>query len=70
MWISLPEHPDVGQVLSHHEVHGPDDAHQVEGQELAGLVELGVLDLGQVKLTVHLVQEVLLKVTESSSFML
>ena len=59
--IALPQHADVHEVLPEDNVPSPEDADQVESQQLAGLVKLGVLDLGQVQLAVHLVQEVLLK---------
>ena len=62
--IALPEHADVGQVLPQDDVSGPEDADQVERQQLTALVELGVLDLGQMKLAVHLVQEIFLKEEE------
>ena len=42
-------------IESRHEL--PDD---VEAEKLSGLIELGMLDLGQVQLPVHLVQQVLL----------
>lgn len=43
--IAFPEHSDVGQVLPQDDVAGPENAGQVECQQLARLVELGVLDL-------------------------
>merc|ERR550519_1509722 len=58
--ISVPQVGDVVQVLPHHDVHAPHDRDQVEAQQLAGLVKLGVFDLGQVELLVDLVEEVLL----------
>lgn len=41
-------------------MHEPDDRDEVEDQELAALVEFGVLDLGQVQLAVQFVQQVFL----------
>ena len=41
-------------------IAGPDDRCDVESQQLSRLVELGMLDLGEVQLLVHLVQQVLL----------
>ena len=43
--VSLPQAPQADQVLADHDVAGPHQAHQVEGQQLPGLVELGVLNL-------------------------
>lgn len=59
--VGLPEAADVEQLLAHDDVDGPHGGDQVEGQQLAGLVELGVLDLREVQLPGHLVQEVLLQ---------
>ena len=59
--VGLPEAADVEQLIPHDDVDGPDGGDQVEGQELAGLVELGVLHLGEVQLAGHLVQDILLE---------
>ncbi len=58
--VSLPQHADVEEVLPDEDVPGPQDGHEIEAEQLSTLVELGVLDLGQVQLAVHLVQQVLL----------
>ena len=58
--VALPQSADVEEVLPQEDVAGPDDGDQVEAQQLAALVEFGVLHLGQVQFTVDFVQEVLL----------
>ena len=62
--VALPEEGHGQQVLPQQDVSPPDDGDQVEGQQLPGLVELGVLDLAQVQLAVHLVEHVLLRIEQ------
>ena len=54
MRVSVPELADAQQVLAPDDVAGPQETDQVEAEQLSRLVELGVLDLGQVELPVDL----------------
>ena len=58
--VAFPQLSDAEQVLSHDDVAGPHKADDVEAQELSTLIELGVLDLGQVELAVDAIKQVLL----------
>lgn len=58
--IAFPQLADAEQVLAHDDVAGPQQTDDVKAQQLATLVELGVLDLGQVKLAIDSIQKVFL----------
>ncbi len=56
VWVIFPEQANVEEVFPEEDVAGPKERHKVEGKQLAGFVELDVLDLGQVKLPINFVK--------------
>jgi len=58
--IALPNGGHREKILAQEEVATPEERHQVECQQLSGLIELVVLHLAQVQLLVDLVQQILL----------
>ena len=58
--VAFPQLANAKKVFSHDDVTGPKKADNVEAQQLAALVKLGVLDLGQVEFPVDPIQKVLL----------
>ena len=58
--VALPEERHGEKVFPQENISSPENGDQIKGQQLARLVELGVLDLAQVQLAVKLVEHVLL----------
>ena len=49
--VAFPQLADAEKVLSHDDISSPQKTDNVEAQQLAALIKLGMLDLGQVQLS-------------------